>query len=44
MWNVMQESMATLFNGDVGTAKDRVPEVAQYFQDNYETLYETNAG
>lgn len=44
MWNVMQESMAKLFNGDVGTAKDRVPEVAEYFQDNFETLFETNAG
>lgn len=44
MWNVMQESMANLFNGDVGTAKDRVPGVAEYFQENYVTLFETNAG
>ena len=42
MWNVMQETMAKLYNGDVGTAKDRVAEAASYFQENYKTLLETN--
>lgn len=42
MWNVMQETMAKLYNGDVGTAKDRVAEAASYFQENYTTLLETN--
>lgn len=44
MWNVMQETMANLYNGEVGTAKDRVKEAAEYFQENYVTLFETNAG
>lgn len=44
MWNVMQETMAKLYNGDVGTAKDRVAEAAEYFQENFVTLFETNAG
>lgn len=44
MWNVMQETMAKLYNGDVGTAKDRVEEAAEYFQENFVTLFETNAG
>lgn len=44
MWNVMQETMANLYNGEVGTAKDRVKEEAEYFQENYVTLFETNAG
>lgn len=42
MWNVMQETMAKLYNGEVGTAKDRVAEAASYFQENYKTLLETN--
>ena len=42
MWNVMQETMAKLYNGDVGTAKDRVTEAASYLQENYKTLLETN--
>lgn len=44
MWNVMQETMAKLYNGEVGTAKDRIEEAAEYFQENYVTLFETNAG
>ena len=44
MWNVMQETMANLYNGEVGTAKDRVKEEAEYFQENYVTLFDTNAG
>lgn len=44
MWNVMQETMANLYNGEVGTEKDRVKEAAEYFQENYVTLFETNAG
>ena len=43
MWNVMQETMAKLYNGEVGTAKDRVAEAASYFQENYKTLLETMA-
>ena len=42
MWNVMQETMAKLYNGEVGTAKDRVAEAASYFQENYKTLLGTN--
>lgn len=44
MWNVMQETMAKLYNGEVGTAQDRVKEAAEYFQENYVTLFEANAG
>ena len=43
MWNIMQETMSKLFNGDVGTAKDRVKEAAGYFQENYEALSEASA-
>lgn len=43
MWNIMQETMSKLFNGDVGTAKDRVKEAAEYFQENYEALSEASA-
>ena len=34
--------MAKLYNGEVGTAKDRVAEAASYFQENYKTLLGTN--
>lgn len=43
MWNIMQETMSKLFNGDVGSAKDRVKEAAEYFQENYEALSEASA-
>ena len=44
MWNIMSEAMVMLYNGDVGTSKDRVEAVAEYFQENFVTLFETNAG
>lgn len=42
MWNAMQEAGAKLYNGDVGTAKDRISEAAEYLQENYDTLYESS--
>jgi raffinose/stachyose/melibiose transport system substrate-binding protein len=42
MWNIMEESVAMLFNGDVGTAKDRVADASKHMQENYTTLFETN--
>lgn len=41
MWNYMCESIAKLFNCNVGEAKDQVTSVAEYMQDAYEQLYAT---
>ena len=42
MWNAMQEAGSMLYNGDVGTAKDKVAEAAEYLQENYTTLMEAS--
>lgn len=36
----MQETLVIIFNGEVGSAKDRVEEAAEYMQTNYEALLE----
>lgn len=40
MWNAMHEACVEMYNGEVGTAKDRVADAAEILQDAYETLYE----
>lgn len=40
MWNSMHEACVEMYNGEVGTAKDRVADAAEILQDAYETLYE----
>lgn len=42
MWNYMSESIAQLFNCNVGEASGKVNDVAEYMQQAYEQLYATN--
>lgn len=43
MWNYMSESLAMLFDCNVGEAQGQVGAVAEYMQQNYEDLYATAA-
>ena len=43
MWNIMEESMAIIFNSDVGSAGSKVQEASEHMQENYETLLQTNS-
>lgn len=44
MWNYMSETVSQLFNCSVGESKAIVPSAAEYLQQAYEQLYETNNG